>query len=83
MLFDSGVSTTVIKKSLVQKLHLRETDEETHFTTPGGSFTSALKCHINFIMHEFYTKCILEWDVHVVDTHNSGCYDLIIGRELT
>ena len=82
VLFDSGASTTVIKKSLVRKLHLRETDQETHFTTPGGSFTSALKCNINFIMPEFYTKCILEWDVHVVDTHNSARYDLIIGRNL-
>jgi hypothetical protein len=33
-------------------------------------------------MHEFYTKCILEWDAHVIDNNNSGCYDLIIGRNL-
>jgi len=49
---------------------------------PGGHFTSALKYHIQFIMSEFYTKCILEWDVHIVDTHNSARYDLIIGRNL-
>ena len=82
VLFDSSTSTTVIKKNLVQKLHLHETDEQTHFTMPGGHFTSAVKCHIQFIMSEFYTKCILDWDVHVVDNNNSRCYDLILGRDL-
>ena len=79
VLLDSGASSSIIYKPLVNKLRIRQT-APTEWNTAAGLFTMSQKTVIRFMLPELHEKRIIEYKVHVTDTESR--YDMIMGRDL-
>jgi hypothetical protein len=80
ILLDTGSTKTHIKKEYVKKLRLKK-DKTATWTTAAGSVATNEKCTIQFILPEFSTSKVIEWEVHVGTLENVS-YDMIIGNDL-
>jgi len=50
------------------------------WTTPAGTLHATSKCQSTFMMPEFFSDRVLEFDLNV--TKSLGAYDMIIGRDI-
>lgn len=82
VLFDSGCSTTLINKSVVQDLTQTKVKPST-WKTKSGNFTTDKECNIKFILPAFHENRIVEWKASVENSPRASCrYDMIVGRDL-
>ena len=79
ILFDSGASETIVSKSVIGSIKTRK-DSSQHWNTAGGAAVTNEKAIIQFNLPKFYTKTIIQKNVHVFNTPMN--YDMIIGRDL-
>ncbi len=80
ILLDSGSTQTHIKKECVKKLRLKR-DATAVWNTAAGPVSTNEKCTIQFMLPEFSTSKVIEWEVHVGTLLNVS-YDMIIGNDL-
>jgi len=80
-LLDSGASGSLISAEHAKKLRIKPTGATQVWDTPGGKLTTNSKCQCTFIMPEFHTDRVIEWDLTVASP-NLGAHDMIIGRDI-
>ena len=79
ILFDSGSSGTLLKACYAKKLRVKQS-QQTRWTTAAGSFTTASKAAIDFLMPEFHESRLISYKVSLIE---GDCpYDMILGRDL-
>ena len=82
VLLDSGCGATLINKSLLSKLKIKQTPP-TKWVTKGGEFNTSKKCEVFFTLPAFHEHREIKWNCFVEESNpNSNSYDIIIGRDL-
>ena len=76
ILFDSGASSTIIHKEIVNKLCIKDVTP-TEWTTAAGKMQTHQKTKVQFKLNEFDDNKIIEWSVHMME--KKFAYDMIIG----
>ena len=80
-LLDSGASASLVATKHAAKLrHKKLGGPRTVWTTPGGELSTSSKAQCSFVIPEFHTDRVIEWDLHMSPT--LGAYDMIIGRDI-
>ena len=80
-LLDTGASGSLVELSHAKKLRMKKQGgAKTVWTTPAGELSTGQKCQATFMLPEFHSDRVIEWDLHV--TKNLGAYDMIIGRDI-
>ena len=79
-LFDSGALKTIICKSFVKSLRLKQ-DNKTTWQRVGGNISTMETTQLQFCLPELHDSRIIKWKVHVHKGQGLR-YDMIIGRDL-
>ena len=80
IIFDSGFSSTILTRRLVEKLSL-EKDAVMQWYTQDGNITTHLKNKVDFTLPALSMKNVAMWKYHV-DESSKRIYDIILGRDL-
>ena len=75
ILLDSGCSSTIAMRRLVEKLSL-EKDALMQWHTQAGNITTNLKVKLDFTLPALIATNVLTWKCHV-DESAKGIYDMI------
>ena len=81
VLLDTGSTGSIILEKHCKHLRLRN-DRSTQWLTKGGIFNTTKRCKTEFILDEFFTNKVIEWDLHVDTSEGPHRYDMLIGRDL-
>ena len=79
-LLDSGGSGSLVTEKFTKKLRTKRTNDNTVWSTPGGTLNTNTKCTVKFSIPEMHDARLIKWDMYV--TKNLGAYDMILGRDL-
>ena len=79
-LLDSGGSGSLVTEKFTKKLRTKCTNDNTVWSTPGGTLNTNTKCTVEFSIPEMHDARLIKWDMYV--TKNLGAYDMILGRDL-
>jgi hypothetical protein len=79
-LLDSGGSGSLVTEKFTKKLRTKRTNDNTVWSTPGGTLNTNTKCTVEFSIPEMHDARLIKWDMYV--TKNLGAYDMILGRDL-
>jgi predicted aspartyl protease len=80
-LLDTGATASLVASKHAKKLrHKKLSGTKTVWTTPGGSMSTTEKAQCTFMIPEFHTDRVIEWDLHM--SSDLGAYDMIMGRDL-
>ena len=80
-LLDTGAGGSLIAAKHAKKLRQKDLSKsDTVWTTPGGEMTTTKRAQCTFMMPEFHTDRVIEWDLHV--TKQDMSYDMILGRDV-
>ena len=67
ILLDSGCSSTIVMRRLIEKLNTKK-DNLIQWHTYAGNINTNLKVKIDFTLPEFSTSKIVTWNCHVDDS---------------
>lgn len=76
---DSGASSSVIQKDVIENLRLRNS-KETKWTTFAGELSAGQKCKADFVLPEFSTSRAVHHNFHA--TNGKFKCNMIIGQDL-
>ena len=80
-LLDTGATASLVDIKHAKKLrHKKLPGTKTVWTTPGGNLSTTHRAQCTFLIPEFHTDRIIEWDLHM--SSSLGAYDMIIGRDI-
>ena len=79
-LLDSGASSTLISEKFAKGLKLKQSKQESVWTTPAGKLRTNKVCKTQMSLPELHDNHVIEWTFHVTPT--MGAYDMIIGRDI-
>ena len=80
ILLDSGCSSTIVMRRLVQKLR-PEIYAMVQWKTQAGNITTDVKVKVYFTLPALSAKNVVTWKCHVDDSAKDR-YDMILGRYL-
>ena len=80
-LLDTGATASLVAAKHAKKLRIKKLSaDQTVWSTPGGEMGTSKRAQCTFMLPEFHTDRVIEWDLHVTKT--IGTYDMILGRDL-
>ena len=80
-LVDSGASEYIPTKAKTDKLPVKKTDQEQHWSAANGILTTNTQKATSFSLPELHTNKLINQSIHVVDL-TIDRYDMIIGCDL-
>ena len=80
-LVDSGAIEAIVTKAKSDKMPVKNTNQERHWSTAAGVLTTNTKTATSFSSPELHANKLTNQSLHVVDL-NIDRYDMIIGHDL-